>query len=105
MKLTIKENYDIETQGFKLHSTGLEVVGEPTFDQWQDVGKFLKKTNQCVQFWLGDWLNYGEKKWGEKYSQALEELDYTQGGLQNIAYIASNVDISRRREELPLVCI
>jgi hypothetical protein len=99
-ELTLKDNYDIEYQGFKLHSTGLEAIGKPTFEQWEDVGNFLKKSNKCVQFWIGDWLNYGENNFGEKYTQALDELDYTYGGLRNMSYVAEKVDLSRRHDNL-----
>lgn len=101
MELTLKENYDISLPGFVLHTSGLTVNGNPTFEEWEELGKFLKKTNKCVQFWIGDWLNYGEHTWGEKYSQALEELDYTHGGLKNIAYVSGRIDLSRRRDSLP----
>jgi len=30
-----------------------------------------------IQFWIGDWLNYGHKTYERgKYEKALEELDY-----------------------------
>jgi len=98
--LTLSSNYDIEYRGFKLHSTGLEAVGNPSFEQWEDVGKFIKKSDKCVQFWLGDWVNYGEYRWGEKYSQALDETTYEQHALENMASVARKVESSRRREEL-----
>lgn len=97
-EIVIKENKDIEYSGFLLRKNGIEPVGSPTFEQWEEVGKFIKKSGQSVQFWLGDWLNYGESEWGEKYSQALEETDYALGTLQNSAWVAGRV--SRRHENL-----
>lgn len=30
-----------------------------------------------MQWWLGDWVRYGEGRWGEKYAQALEVSEIT----------------------------
>lgn len=99
-ELVIKDNKDIVYSGFRLHKNGITPVGNPTFEQWEEVGKFIKKSGQSVQFWLGDWLNYGEQVWGEKYSQALDETDYALGTLQNVSWVAGNIPSSRRHENL-----
>ena len=57
---------------FSLDTTALVVRGEPSFDEWESVGAFLHQVDGAVQWWIGDWLNYGEKAYGEKYSQALD---------------------------------
>ena len=32
----------------------------------------------AVQFWIGDWLNYGQQRaYGEKYSELVGETIYT----------------------------
>jgi hypothetical protein len=98
--IVIKENKDIVYSGFRLHKNGLNPVGNPTFEQWESVGEFIKKSGQSVQFWLGDWLNYGEARWGEKYSQALDATDYSLGTLQNVSWVANSVPSSRRHENL-----
>jgi len=98
--IVIQDNKDIVYSGFKLHKNGITPVGNPTFEQWEEVGKFIKKSGQSVQFWLGDWLNYGEQTWGEKYSQALDETDYALGTLQNVSWVAGHIPSSRRHENL-----
>ncbi len=99
--ITIDKNNDLEYSGFKLHKTGLEAIGDPSFEQWSECGRFIQKANGSVNLWLGDWLNYGEKKWGEKYAQAIEETGLEEQTLTNAAYVAKHVDFSRRRENLP----
>ncbi|KKL48072.1 hypothetical protein LCGC14_2329150 [marine sediment metagenome] len=59
--------------------------------------QFLAKT---IQFALGDWLNYGSAKYGEKYAQAIEETPYTYGTLRNYAYVAGKIELSRRNDRL-----
>ncbi len=98
--IVIQENRDIVYSGFRLTKAGLFPNGSPSFEQWQSVGDFIKKSGQAVQFWLGDWLNYGEQKWGEKYSQALDATDYALGTLQNSSWVASHIPASRRHENL-----
>ncbi|MDA2921099.1 hypothetical protein MYX76_16680 [Desulfobacterota bacterium AH_259_B03_O07] len=52
------------------------------------------------RFWLGDWLNYGERKYGEKYSQALEQTDYEYDTLRKFGYVSDRVEIGNRFPEL-----
>lgn len=96
-----KQDDEIVYSGFKLLKTGITAIGTPTFEQWQECGEFIKKANGAVHFWIGDWLNYGEKEYGEKYSQVLEETGYDYQTLRNDSYIASRIDLSRRRDNVP----
>lgn len=99
--ITINQDNDLEYSGFKLHKIGLEPIGEPTFDQWQECGQFIQKASGSVSLWLGDWLNYGEKKWGEKYAQAIEDTGLDYQTLKNASWVAGKIDLSRRRDTLP----
>jgi len=97
--ISLREN-NIIYSGFELRKNGIKPIGNPTFEQWEKVGEFIKKSGQSVQFWLGDWLNYGEGRWGEKYTQALDATDYALGTLQNSSWVANSVPSSRRHENL-----
>jgi len=99
MKLTLN-NLDIGEK-IELGETGLSIKRGLSFPEWELVGQFLKKANKSVQFWLGDWLNYGEQKYGEMYAQAVDATDYEQGTLANFKYVSARIEISRRREDLP----
>ncbi len=85
---------------FTLTHTGLLASGEPTYTEWEDCGKFLKQADKAVQFWIGDWLNFGEKKYGETYTQALEATDYNYGTLRDSKWVSSRIELSRRRDNL-----
>ena len=85
---------------FKFTPTGLTIKENTTIDDWIKCGKFLRRAEGAVQFWLGDWINFGEKKYGEMYSQALEESDYGYGTLRNFAWIANKVELSSRNDNL-----
>lgn len=98
--IALTENKEIVYASFILRSSWLEPVGLPSLEQWQECGAFLKKAKGAVHFWIGDWLNYGEKRWGEKYLEAIEATGYDYGTLRNDKWIAARVDLSRRRDKL-----
>ena len=102
-KLTNIDN-KLSLGNFYFDKTGLTVTGSPTFEEWQNCGDFLKQAERSVQFWIGDWLNYGEKKYGETYSQVLDGVDYEEKTLRNSKWVSSRVELSRRRDNLSFSC-
>ena len=54
----------------------------------------------AVQWWLGDWLNYGEPAYGEKYSQALEATGIPLATLEQYSYVARNIQTLRRHKNV-----
>ncbi len=86
----------IVCHSFELQQSSLVPVGEPTLEDWEYCGLWLNNVDKSVQFWLGDWLNYGEYAYGEKYAQALESTQYSYGYLRQVAYVASKVAPSDR---------
>ena len=85
---------------FRLTRTGLSVDGRPSFDEWEQCGAFLKDIEGAVQWWIGDWVNYGEQAYGEKYSQALAVTSTPQATLEQYAFTARNIRKLRRRKSL-----
>jgi hypothetical protein len=83
-----------------LSPTSLILRAGLKYDEWESVGKTLRTIEGAVQWWLGDWVNYGERSYGEKYSQALDETDYSYGTLRDFAWVAHSVEMSRRRDNL-----
>jgi len=55
---------------------------------------------RCSQWWLGDWIRYGTKRWGEKYKKVSQITGYDIQSLRNFAYVAGRVEASRRRDSL-----
>jgi len=39
---------------------------------WEAYGKGLRRAEAAIHWIIGDWLNYGERAYGEMYAQALE---------------------------------
>lgn len=86
---------------FEIQPTGLKVHGAPTIDEWLAFGEHLHVLDQGLQFAIGDYLNYGERSYGEKYSQTALMTGYSAKTLTNFAYVANAVEPSRRRENVP----
>jgi hypothetical protein len=68
--------------------------------EWSAVGRRLGEIGRCSQWWLGDWINYGNVKFGERYSRAARLTGYDVQSLMNMVYVASRFEIYRRRENL-----
>lgn len=98
---------DLASYGFQMTNKGLLVIGTPTYIQWEECGLMLKtwlaqliERATQIQFAIGDWIAYGEMHYGEQYAQALSETDYDYGTLRNFKYVASNVPLSLRNDNL-----
>ncbi len=81
---------------FRLTPTGLSVSGNPTFEDFDQIGQLLRRVHAGYQWWWGDWLNYGEGAYGERFSQALEATDWEESTLRQYAWVAKNVPLENR---------
>jgi hypothetical protein len=70
------------------------------FEEWARHGHRLGAAGRGASWWIGDWLNYGEAKYGEHYIRASVITGYEVQSLMNMAYVASHFEISRRRENV-----
>lgn len=75
--------------------------GAMSFEQWVLHGRRLGAIGRGVGWWIGDWLRFGNARYGEKYVQASRITGYDIQTLMNMVYVASSVDPSRRRARLP----
>jgi hypothetical protein len=80
--------------------TGLRLPATMPFEEWAEVGPGLSRIGRSIVWAIGDWLNYGEVKFGEKYSQAASDTGYDPGYLASLAWVSRAVEPSRRREKL-----
>lgn len=92
------------TEAPALPGTVTEVGYQPavslTYDQWEFGFNFLRSINRSVMWYLGDMINYGESKWGEKYTQAMDASNYDYDTCYRAAYVASKFPHERRRSDL-----
>ena len=69
-----------------------------SYNSWEEGYKRLIEVEECGPFWIGDYLLWGEKTFGENFSQALDE-DHAKTHLI-YKYVCSRIEPSRRREAL-----
>ena len=91
----------------KFERNSLIIQENVTLEEWKQLGQGLKQVEGCVQFWIGDWARFGEKKgFMGKYtdSKVYDELEEITGlerkTLQNYKYVADSVESSLRKEDL-----
>lgn len=68
--------------------------------EWSAVGRRFGEIGRCSQWWLGDWIAYGNVRFGERYSRAAKLTGYDAQSLMNMVHVASRFEIYRRRENL-----
>jgi hypothetical protein len=80
--------------------TGIQFSGELSYEHWEHLMQVLVKMETSFQWALGDALNYGEGRYGEKYTQAMELTGHSYQSLANYSWVARNVPISVRNSQL-----
>jgi hypothetical protein len=73
---------------------------EMPLSEWIEQGRKLGLMGRSAGWWVGDWLNYGNAAYGERYARAARITGYDVGTLMNMTWVASRFEPSRRRESL-----
>lgn len=84
----------------RIKESGIEFLHDLDRDEWLALGKRLARVGKSIGFIIGDWINYGEHKWGEMYAEAIAETGLDYGTLRNFAYVAGRVSLSLRNDKL-----
>jgi hypothetical protein len=114
----------IQRRDWIMTMNGLEYVGEQlTKEDWQEMGEWLTRLRDSIQWMIGDWANLGEHymhQWVSeeelaeiestirkdsdipegKYKWLADLVDYKYGTLRNFALYAREFNVSRRRDTL-----
>ena len=78
----------------------LELGPEMSFDDWALVGTRIARICGGAAWALGDWLLFGERRFGERYRSALAATNLDYQTLRNYAWVARSFAPARRREHL-----
>jgi hypothetical protein len=111
---------ELAATGARFTPLGLELPETMPIEGWAEVGRRLWRTDQVMQWWLGDWAAFGLRKYDEerrkefkvqgpkskdqppritlKEFAAANSINYQT--LQNLSWVSRSVPISRRRENL-----
>ena len=88
--------------GMKLTPTGIIFNGKVTAANWAKAGEQLARYEGGLNWWIGDWLLYGEGKpeWGDKYEKAVELFGRELQALKDTKSVSKNVQLSLRNDNL-----
>lgn len=89
----------------RLREDGYDLPDGLSYDEWWQIGQTLQQMERSVQWWLGDWWNYGQPRYGELASQATRDAikdatGHTYRSIQNASYVAKEFQNARRRANL-----
>ncbi len=84
----------------EVSSTGLQLPPDLPMSEWIRCGQILSYIEDGVKWWRGDWLNFGERKYGETYAQAMDETGMEYDTLRQERYVAERVETGYRKPDL-----
>lgn len=94
--------------GCEATETSLVIDPGLPFEEWETLIRYLQALReakerelQTVMWWIGDAIRYGERAYGERYTQAIDDFGLSYQRLANIVWVAGKFPVSRRREKLP----
>ena len=70
-----------------------------TLEEWGAYGSVLELATDRIQWAIGDWLNYGEMRFGEAYAQFVSLQRWKPQTLQNWKYVAKAFPPDERTEK------
>ena len=85
---------------FSITPTGIQFNEELSFDEWDALGQKLAPIGKSIGFIIGDWINYGENRYGEKYEKSIVKTGMAYQTLRDFAYVAKKVELSLRNDNL-----
>lgn len=89
---------------FAVTDTGITFDDSTPFYDWMKKGEelhlIIKLFDKNVRWWLGDWILFGEHKFADRYTQALESSMYSIGTIRNCVYVCRNVPPHVRNKNL-----
>lgn len=89
----------LEDSGW-ISSTALAIDRELPLEKYTALGALLGKVGTAVKFWVGDFLVYGEKVYGEEAAQASEALNLSEDGRAECFRVSLAISPACRRPGL-----
>jgi hypothetical protein len=78
----------------------LELDSDMSFEEWATVGQRIARICSGSAWALGDWLLFGERRFGERYRSAVDATNLDYQTLRNYAWVARSFEPARRRHLL-----
>lgn len=97
------------TNGVPLPGTlsivGYDLPGNLDFDRWRSIGSTLQSIHRAINWWVGDWLLYGERHFGDEAYQAVRDqiteiLGRSDESIRQAIWVAQQFPPDQRRRDL-----
>jgi hypothetical protein len=79
---------------------GLELDPQLDFESWRRLGARIASRADVTTWWLGDWLAFGERRYGRRYRDAVDATGLDYQTLRNYASVARHFPMARRHPNL-----
>jgi hypothetical protein len=83
-----------------LTATAWSPSADLTVSDWARQGRWLGALGRGSGWWIGDWLRYGNARYGDRYGPAAQVTGYDVQSLRNMSYVAGRFEVPRRRAGL-----
>jgi hypothetical protein len=87
----------LESVGGIADEHGLTLPPDLPYERYESIGALLGYADRMINWYIADWLVYGEHQYGHKFHQAAEVLGKSPRTLINIQNVGRNVPPQRRR--------
>jgi len=71
-----------------------------TRSEWLEAGRTFALLERANRWWIGDYLNYGEKNYGETYTEALDLFEVEYSALAHYKWLAATYESCTRVQNL-----
>jgi hypothetical protein len=88
------------SRGASPDRTGVSFDPLLPYEAWRAVGARIGTYSSASAWWLGDWLIFGQTKYGRRYKEAVAVTGLEYQTLRNYAVVARRFAPCRRREAL-----
>lgn len=88
------------SKGFSAQRLGLRLSDDTAWERWQTIGTTILAHADASNWWIGDWVVFGESHYGRRYATAIEATGHSYKTLRNYAVVARRFSPARRRDSL-----
>lgn len=81
----------------RISDVGVDFTSDIPYEDWFRLMATISRLETAMQFAIGDALNYGQRKYGEKYAQAMEATGHSYQALANYAWVSNAIPMINRQ--------
>lgn len=100
MNEIVAQSHELATEVGLTDEVSWTPSADMNLETYLSIGKTFQQIQKSIAFWMGDWLCYGENRFGEAYSQALDDSGKANETLIKWRSVAARVPKEIRRKEL-----